>query len=284
MTSDDHGHASALARTLRHGTRALYEEPAIYDALYRRRSRDVRFYTGLAEQHGGPVLELGVGSARVAATIASAGLEVVGVDLLPSMLTAARARLAGLPASTRARVKLVRGDLRTLALGQRFPLVIATFNTLMHLYEPADLLAALTRCRRHLAKDGRLAFDVLMPDPKRLAQDPERLYAAGHVAVPEHGTRYRLREASHYDAIRQIRTHVFVLDPVRGPGPRRVIPLTHRQIFPAELELLLDAAGLDVEHRYGDFEGGPLRDDSESQVVIARARRRPLPIPRRRRG
>jgi len=283
MTSDDHRHASALARTLRHGTRALYEDPALYDALYRRRSLDVRFYTDLAVRQGGPVLELGVGSARVAAAIAGAGLDVVGVDLLPTMLTAARSRLAPLPAATRARVKLIRGDLRTLDLHRRFPLVIATFNTLMHLYEPADLVAALTVCRRHLAPRGRVAFDVLMPDPRRLAQDPERLYAAGHVVVPEHGTRYRLREASHYDAVRQIRTHVFVLDPVRGPGPQRVIPLAHRQIFPAELAQLLDAAGLELEHRYGDFEGGALLDGSESQVVIARIRRRPLPIPPRRR-
>lgn len=274
MRGSRHEHEAVLARTLRHGTRALYEDPALYDAFYRRRSRDVRFYVALAAKHGGPVLELGAGTARVAAAIASEGIEVVGVEDVPEMLARARTRLDRLPAAARARVTLVHADLRRIALRRRFPLVIVPFCTLMHFYDTKDVLAALAACRRHLAPGGRLVFDVLMPDPKRLAQDPGRLYAAGHVVVREHGARYRLREASHYDAVRQIRTTVFVLDPVRGRGgrgARRAIPVAQRQFFPAELELLLRTAGFAIEHRDGDFEGGPLDDDSESQVVIARA-------------
>ena len=281
MPRDDPRHASALARTLRHGSRALYDDPAVYDALYRRRSRDVRFYVELARRSGGPVLELGVGSARVAAAIAAAGVEVVGVDALPSMLARARTRLAALPEATRERVTLLRGDLRTLALRRRFPLVIAPFNALLHLYEASELVAALGVARKHLAAGGRLAFDVVMPNVERLAQDPERSYAAGQLSVPEHATRYRVREASHYDAPRQIHTTVFVLDPLRGPGAARAIPLTHRQIFPAELRLLVEAAGLTIERHEGDFEAGALTDLSESQVVLARAARRSLSVPRR---
>ena len=273
MPRDDPRHASALARTLRHGSRALYDDPAVYDALYRRRSRDVRFYVELARRSGGPVLELGVGSARVAAAIAAAGVEVVGVDALPSMLARARTRLAALPEATRERSQV--------AAQQRDPLVIAPFNALLHLYEASELVAALGVARKHLAAGGRLAFDVVMPNVERLAQDPERSYAAGQLSVPEHATRYRVREASHYDAPRQIHTTVFVLDPLRGPGAARAIPLTHRQIFPAELRLLVEAAGLTIERHEGDFEAGALTDLSESQVVLARAARRSLSVPRR---
>lgn len=281
MRGSRRDHEAVLLRTLRHGTRALYEDPALYDAFYRRRSRDVRFYVALATKHGGPVLELGAGTARVAAAIASAGIEVVGVEAVPEMLARARTRLDRLPAAARARVTLVRADLRRLGLRRRFPLVIVPFCTLMHFYNTKDVLAALAACRRHLAPGGRLVFDVLMPDAKRLAQDPGRLYAAGHVVVREHGTRYRLREASHYDAVHQVRTTVFVLDRVSGRGgrggrdARRAIPVAQRQFFPAELALLLRTAGFSIERRDGDFEGGPLDDDSESQVVIARA------VPRR---
>jgi SAM-dependent methyltransferase len=273
MPRDDPRHAAVLARALRHGSRALYDDPATYDALYRRRRLDVPFYVDLARQSGGPVLELGVGSARIAAAIASAGIDVVGVDVLPSMLARAKERIAALPRSVRGRVTLVRGDLRTLALRRRFPLVIAPFNALLHLYDARALCSALRVARRHLAPRGRLAFDVVMPDVTRLAQDPERSYAAGHLTVPEHGTRYRVREASHYDAARQIHTTVFVLDPVRGPGAARAVPLTHRQIFPAELPLLLRAAGLSLERHDGDFDRGALSDECEYQVVIARAAR-----------
>jgi SAM-dependent methyltransferase len=273
MARDDARYSSALARTLRHGSRALYADPAVYDALYRRRSRDVRFYVELAQHSGGPVLELGVGSARVAAAIARAGIEVWGVDALPAMLARARVRLAALPAAARALVTLRRGDLRTLALRRRFPLVIAPFNALLHLYDARALVQALTAARRHLAPNGRLVFDVVLPSLRRLAQDPERLYASGRLFVPEHDTHYGVREASHYDAARQIHTTVFVLEPVRGPGQARAIPLTHRQIFPAELPLLLDAAGLTIERHEGDFAGGALDANSECQIVVARAKR-----------
>src|SRR6185295_11400904 len=102
--------------------------------LYRRRTQDVRFYVETALRYGGPVLELGVGTGRVAFALAQAGVEVLGVDAMPSMLAHARARGARLPRAVRARVELRRGDMRALRLGRRFPLVIAPFNAFTHVY------------------------------------------------------------------------------------------------------------------------------------------------------
>jgi SAM-dependent methyltransferase len=262
---------STWKRTLRHGTRALYEDAALYDALYRRWTRHARFYAELAARHGGPVLELGAGTGRVAVEIARRGVDVVGVEAVPAMLARARERLLRLPVAARERVTLVRTDMRRLALGRRFRLVIAPFNLFMHCYDASELQHALDVCRRNLAPGGRLAFDVLLPDLKRLAEPPGRLYSAGHVVVPEHRTRYRLREGGHYDAARQIRTTVLVLDPLTGAGRQRVIPLTQRQWFPAELVSCLDAAGFAVVHRFGDFERNALDAQSASQVIVARA-------------
>jgi SAM-dependent methyltransferase len=264
---------SVLARTLRHATRALYADPALYDALHHRRSRDLAFYAALADEHGGPVLELGVGSARIACAIARHGIAVVGVDRMAPMLARARTRVQRLPARRRGLVTLLRADVRRLDLGRRFPLVIAPFNALLHFYAPDDLLAVLEGCRRHLLPTGRLAFDVLTPDLRALTQPPDRLYAAGKVHVPEHGTHYRLREASHYDAAGQVRTTVLVLEPLAGPGTRQAIPLAQRQIFPAELPLLLDRAGFALERLYGDFDRSPFGEGSPSQIVLARPRR-----------
>jgi len=96
--------ARLTARVLREGAQALYRDPALFDQLYRRRKRDVAFYQQLAARARGPVLELGVGSGRVAAALARAGIEVVGVDSMPSMLRAARERIARLPETAAARV------------------------------------------------------------------------------------------------------------------------------------------------------------------------------------
>lgn len=262
-----------IARSHRQGARALYREPLLFDELYKRRAADVRCYVELAQRWGGPVLELGVGSGRIARALAQAGVELVGVDLAPSMLARARARIAELPRAARARVTLVRADMRRLALSRRFPLVIAPFNTFTHLYTRRDLELALRACRRHLRPAGRLVFDVVMPDLRALTQDPDRLYRCRPVLDPRAGRRVRYGEASHYEPVAQVRTVTMALQRQDGTI-ERAIPLTQRQFFPAEIEALLHYNGFEIEQRFGDFSFGALASDSEVQLVIARARRR----------
>ena len=264
---------SLSKRTFELGSQALYRDAALYEQLYVRRRSDVRFYADLAKRYGGPVLELGVGGGRVMLAVAAAGVSVVGIDTMPSMLAHARARLAARPAAERARVTLRRGDLRTLRMTQRFPLVFAPFNVLQHTASGDELQRALERCASLLTPGGRLVLDVLNPDIHALAQNPNRIYRCGHVTHPLTKIRYKLSESSHYDADEQIRTVHMYLDPASGGGELLVVPLAQRQIFPEELRARLAAAGFAIAARYGDFERAPFESSSESQVVIARKRR-----------
>ena len=261
---------SLSKRTFELGSQALYRDAALYEQLYVRRRSDVRFYAELAKRYGGPVLELGVGGGRVMLAIAAAGVNVIGIDTMESMLAHARARLAARPAVERARVTLRRGDLRKLRMTRRFPLVIAPFNVLQHTASGVELQGALERCASLLTPSGRLVLDVLNPDVRALAQNPTKIYRAGHVTHPVTKVRYKLSESSHYDGDEQIRTVHMYLDPVTGDGELMVLPLAQRQIFPDELRARLTAAGLKIEARYGDFERGPFHADAESQVIIAR--------------
>jgi SAM-dependent methyltransferase len=255
------------------GTRALYGSGPFFDHFYRRRTRDVRFYVEVARRYGGPVLELGVGTGRVALGLARAGFEVEGVDLMPSMLRYAQARAARLSRATQARIALRRADMRSLALGQRFGLVIAPFNAFTHLYSLRDLERTLEVCLRHLQPRGRLVFDVVMPDLRALTRDPERAYRGRDLTLPRDGRRYAYSEASHYDAVRQIRSVTMLLERAGEPATGQAIPLTQRQFFPAELAALLHYNGFEIEHRYGDFLFGPLTDQSEEQIIVAHARK-----------
>lgn len=260
---------SLSKRTFELGSQALYRDAALYEQLYVRRRSDVRFYAEVGKRFGGPVLELGVGGGRVMLALAAAGLHVVGIDTMPSMLAHARARLSTRPAAERARVTLLRGDLRKLRMTQRFPLVIAPFNVLQHMASSEELQRALERCASLLTPGGRLVLDVLNPDMHALAQDPNRVYRCGHITHPLTKIRYRLSESSHYDADEQIRTVHMFLDPVSGDGELLVVPLAQRQIFPDELRARLTAASFAIAARYGDFVRGPFESSSESQVVIA---------------
>lgn len=258
----------ALAR----GTDAHYEDAEYYDRAYKRRREDVRFYVQYAAERGGPVLELGVGTGRVAAELAREGLEVVGVDRMETMLERARTRIAALPRAARHRVSLVRGDLARLALGRRFPLVISPFNVLMHLYSRRDWERALGTVRAHLRPSGRFVFDVLLPYPPALARSPARLYRGRPVTLGGRAQRYG--ESFHYDPVTQVQTIQMVFeDAVDRRRPPVIVPLAHRQLFPAELEALLHYNGLELVDRWGDFSRGPLDQYSESQVIVAKLRR-----------
>ena len=255
---------------LRDGTTAHYADAAYYVHAYRRRRKDVAFYVERARDVRGGVLELGVGTGRVATAIARAGVSVTGVDSMAPMLERAQQHVDRLPAAARARVTLRRGDLRSVRLREAFALVIAPFNVFMHLYTRRDVERALATVHAHLRPRGRLIFDVLNPDPAMLARRPDRPYRCRPIRRPGDGKRYGYQEAFEYDAVSQVQTiHMLFEDP-ESPGFADHQPLAHRQFFPAELEALLHYNGFRIEERLGDFEGSPFRGDSDSQVMVAR--------------
>ena len=255
------------------GSEAHYEDGPYYDQAYRRRRHDVRFYTKLAVESGGPVLELGVGTGRVALAIAKAGIDVVGIEPMSTMLEQARQRLERLPRAARDRVELRQGDLARLRLRRKFPLVLAPFNVWMHLYTREDIERGFSTVRHHLQTGGRFAFDVLLPDPVSLARDPSKQYRGGAVPHPRDGVRYRYSEYFSYDPVTQIETIVMDFEHPEKKEQSFCTPLTQRQFFPAELEALLHYNGFELESHTGDFDGKPITDATESQVLIARARR-----------
>lgn len=259
---------------LRIGTEAHYRNARYYDHFYRRRKRDVAFYADVAEERGGPVLELGVGTGRVALEIGRRGVDVVGVDRMPEMLDRARERLAKEPARVRERVTFRKGDIATLRLRRRFPLVVSPFNVFMHFYTRPQMERALAAVRRHLRPDGRFVFDVLMPHPADLSLDPTRVYKGGTVTDPTDRRKYRYGENFQYDPVHQVQLITMAFQSVDDPDDLTITPLAHRQLFPAELEALLHYNGLDVEARWGGFDRAPLDATSESQVIVARPRRR----------
>lgn len=256
------------------GTEGHYVDGAHYDHVYRTRRADQRFYVGVAREQGaGSVLELGVGTGRVAIALAKDGREVVGVDRMPPMLERLEARLMRESRAVRERITLRLGDLRSVRLKRRFPLVIAPFNVFMHLYARRDVERALATCRMHLAPRGRLVFDVLNPDLRALIRDPDRFYKSRPIKDPTTGVLRSYSEAFEYDAIAQTQMVTSAFRDVEDPRDVYVCPLAHRQFFPAELEALLHYNGFAIEARYGDFEKAPLDAWAESQVIVAKVRR-----------
>lgn len=261
-------------RILERGTRDHYVDAALYDYEYRRRRADVRFYRELARAstatgRARQVLELGCGSGRIALPLARAGVDVLGVDLSTTMLGRAVARIDRLPRAARARVQLIRADLRQLPFTRRFGLILAAFNTFQHVYLASELVTLFRGLRRRLRPGGCLAFDMLVPDLDWLVRDPRRRWAKTRFTHPTTGERLIYTTNHTYDPISQIVDVRIYYDPPTGQrGRSRVVRLAHRQYYPQELLSLVEMSGLCVAVTYGGFKGEPLSDDSESQLLL----------------
>ncbi len=149
--------------------RGLYDEIArFYDPWSRSVTEDIGFYVDEALASGGPVVELAVGTGRIAVPIAQAGVAVIGVDSSPGMLEVARR--AAEDAGVSGLVDLRVGDLREPPVDERVPLVICPFRSLLHMETEAQKLCALRAARALLAAEGRFVFDVFAPSSEDIQE------------------------------------------------------------------------------------------------------------------
>jgi SAM-dependent methyltransferase len=256
------------------GTRDLYRDPLYYDHEYKQRVDDANFYAAAYVEAQDWVLELGVGSGRIATRAVRRGAKVVGLDLSADMLRIAQQKKQALPKTKRAHLQLVRADMRAFAFDRQFKLISCPFNAFQHLYTRDDVERCLACIKAALAPDGRFCVDMLMPDPAYFARPRFRWYGGTRYRHPRHGDWYTYSERSSWDGVRQLNQMWFrsVRDP-QGTGPEEIIAqLSHRYFSPTEIEALLHYAGFGVVTLLGDFDEGPLSDDSESMVVIAEHR------------
>jgi SAM-dependent methyltransferase len=220
----------------------------IYDAWAAEMTEDVPFYVELARQADGPVVELAVGTGRVAIPVARAiGRPVIGIDESPAMLE--RARSAAEEAGVELDLRLQ--DMRDLVLDEPAALVYCPFRSLLHLPSWADRRLVFERVAASLRPGGRFAWNAFVFDP--------------HVAAELDGTwsdRSGARHRTDYDPT-DCRIDVTLED---GAS------ISLHWVAPSEWDGLLDVSGLELERRYGSFDRRPYDGDSRELIVVARRR------------
>ena len=259
-------------------TDALYDSVIadFYDAspLVARRTQDVAFYSAHALKFGGPVLELGCGTGRIAVPLAESGLQITGLDISPRMLERAEQKRLTLPSERRDSLRLVRGDMTNFDLHEHFPLIIIPFRPFQHLMTVQEQLQCLACVRRHLAVGGRLIMDFFQTDAARM-HDPSFLepHFVAEYEMPG-GRKVRLTEriaAFHRAEQRNDVEMVFEVTPPNRQIERHVFAFTFRYFFRYEVEHLLARSGLRVMEVFGDFDSSPLKDDSPEMIFVAEA-------------
>jgi SAM-dependent methyltransferase len=208
----------------------------------------VEVLAGLAG--GGRALELGIGTGRIALPLASRGVAVHGVDLSHAMV----ARLLAKPGGQAIGVTI--GDFATASAVGTFRVAYLVFNTIMNLTTQAAQVACFRNVAAHLEPGGCFVIEVMMPDLRRLP--------AGQNAVAFHvsPTRWAFDV---YDIATQTMSsnYVKVID---GRGEYRSIPF--RYVWPAELDLMAELAGLRLRERWDGWTREPFTSESRQHVSI----------------
>jgi SAM-dependent methyltransferase len=229
---------------------SLYDKIAhLYDPWSLSVVEDIEFYVEEARRSGGPVVELAVGTGRIAIPIAASGIEVIGVDLSGGMLEVAREAAA----EAGVEVDLRHGDLREPPVEGTYPLVIIAFRSLLHMQSDDDRRAALRAVSKLLEPGGRFIFDVFAP----AADDIEETH--GRWIEREEG----IYERANWDE----GTRTLVLN-VRGRGAEVALSLAWLSV--PEWRILLAEEGFAVEAHYGWFDRTPWSGHEDSIWVCRR--------------
>jgi SAM-dependent methyltransferase len=223
----------------------------LYDPWSASVTEDIDFYASLAVDAGPPVVELGVGTGRIAVPTALAGIRVIGVDRSAGMLhvcreAAERAGVAGL-------LDLREGDLRAPPVTERVRLVTCPFRAYLHLTTDEDRLHALRAAHRLLVPGGRLVFDIFEPSN----EDIESTHA-----------RWLEREPGIFErADWDLRARTLTLS-LRSGDDASTMALAW--LSPPEWRTLLEQAGFRVEAHYGWFDRRPWAGGEDSVWVAVR--------------
>jgi SAM-dependent methyltransferase len=238
--------------------------PILYHAHHSRHTEDLPFWLSLAEQEGGPILELGCGTGRVLVPLAQAGYAVIGLDREASMLAVLREHL---PPGMR--VPVFQADLSRFHLGGRFPLIIVPCNTWSTL-RPEIRKAALATVSDHLLPGG--LFAASMPNPAVLRRQPRRAEPEIEDDFSHPVTGNPVQVSTGWERSGQVFRLDWAYDHLLPDGrvERLSVHVDH-DLAPLEAhQAELQAAGLAPEAEFGDYDRSPYRPDAPYLIFTAR--------------
>jgi SAM-dependent methyltransferase len=225
----------------------------VYDAFYEDTLDTDRAVEALAElASGGPVLELAIGTGRLALPLVEHGLEVHGIDASEQMVARLRAKRGG------EAIPVTIGDFADVPVKDSYRLIFIAFNTLFALLTQEDQLRCFANVAKHLSDDGVFAVEAFFPDLARFDRHQRTQTTwvdAGRV----------LLDASRHSPVEQRvdSQHVVITE-----AGTKLYPVSLRYAFPSELDLMARLAGLELRERWGSWRREPFTAESGRHVSV----------------
>jgi SAM-dependent methyltransferase len=211
----------------------------------------VDFLTRLADS--GPALEFAIGTGRVAVPLSERGVPVTGIELSAPMIERLRTKV------DEDTIPVVVGDMASAVAPGEFTLVYLVYNTISNLLTQEEQVACFRNAARHLAPGGRFVIELWVPEVRRLPPG-ERATAwhsePGYIGVDTYDVAHQRVVSHHFHFDEGTEARLF-----RSP---------HRYVLPAELDLMGQLAGFELESRHADWSGSEFTADSRSHVSVYR--------------
>lgn len=201
----------------------------------------------------GRALEFAIGTGRVAIPLRERGVRVTGIELSIAMIDQLRTKV------DEATIPVIAGDMATTVAPGEYSLVYLVFNTISNLLTQAEQVACFRNAARHLGPGGRFVIELSVPGLRTLPPGQQATVwrcEPGYIGLDT------------YDVLRQhLVSHHFTFDDSRQA---RLIRSPHRYIWPAELDLMAQLAGFELESRHADWSGSEFTAESHSHVSVYR--------------
>ena len=201
----------------------------------------------------GRALEFAIGTGRVAIPLSERGIQVTGIELSPAMIAQLRTK------TDEATIPVITGDMATTQAPGSYALVYLVFNTISNLLTQAEQVKCFRNAARHLTPGGRFVIELSVPELRKLPPGQQAVVwhsDAGYIGLDS------------YDVLRQqLVSHHFKF----GEGRQaQLLRSPHRYIWPAELDLMAQLAGFELESRHADWVQSDFTADSRSHVSVYR--------------
>ncbi|MFE7405288.1 class I SAM-dependent DNA methyltransferase [Isoptericola sp. NPDC057559] len=202
---------------------------------------------------GGAALEFAIGTGRVAVPLAALGVPVAGIELSPHMVEQLRTKV------DETTVPVVIGDMVTAKAPGEYGLVYSVYNAISLPLTQVDQVECFRNAARHLAPGGRFVVELWVPDLRRLPPGPAATVfrsEPGYIALDT------------YDLLhQQVVSHHFRFD---GGKQAELFRSPHRYVWPAELDLMAQLTGFELESRHADWDGAEFTSESRTHVSVYR--------------
>jgi SAM-dependent methyltransferase len=199
---------------------------------------------------GGRALELGIGTGRIALPLARRGVPVHGIELSRAMAARLRAKPGG------EAIGVTIGDFARTTLDQRFTLAYLVRNTITNLTTQGEQVDCFRNVAAHLEPGGYFVIEVYIPELQRLPPG-ETIHTftktATHLGFEEYDVAAQLAVSHHY----------WLID-----GRIETFSSPHRYVWPSELDLMAQMAGMSLRERWSGWNREPFTSDSRSHVSV----------------